>query len=261
MRSRSLLAGSVSCFAWLAGLASSQTSQISKKWELGRSLADQLEPLAQHVEHEDGRFEDLGYVQRTEDRVAAAAGVKPHEIRLTWGYEWYGFLLPQGVLYISVGLLERVSSEAELAGLLAHELAHGQYNLSGATQNAKLTAERFQQCALAAGYLPVPRNERESERLATKRAIGYMKASGYDPSALLDMFSKIAYEHPPWSKAIVAEDLLSMRVALEAEAEPVNGYSSDSSGFVNFHRTLPAEPRHSAPRITVEPELGRPVDH
>jgi hypothetical protein len=30
---------------------------------------------------------------------------------------------------------------------------------------------------------------RESERLATQRAIGYMKASHYDPFALLDLFS------------------------------------------------------------------------
>jgi predicted Zn-dependent protease len=247
MRVRSILAGTAVCLIWLAVPASSQTSQISKKWELGRSVADQLEPFAQRIEHRDGRFEDLGYVQQTEDRVAAAAGVKPHEIRLTWGYEWYGFLLPQGVLYISVGLLERVSSEAELVGFLAHELAHAQYNLPGAaTRNSSYTGERFQQCALAAGYLPVRRNARESERLATKRGIGYMKASGYDPSALLDVFSKIAYEHPPWSKAIVAEDLLSLRVALEAEVEPVDGYSIDSSGFATFHARLPAEPGHSA---------------
>jgi Zn-dependent protease with chaperone function len=158
MRFRSILAGSAACLVWLAVPASSQTSQVSKKWELGRSLADQLEPFAQHVEHKDGRFEDLGYVQQTEDRVAAAAGLKPHEIRLTWGYEWYGFLLPQGVLYISVGLLERVSSEAELAGLLAHELAHAQSNLPGVTPNPKLAVKRFQQCELAVGYLPVRRS-------------------------------------------------------------------------------------------------------
>lgn len=239
MRFRSILAGSAICLVWLAVPASSQTSQVSKKWELGRSPADQLEPFAQHVERKDGRFNDLGYVQRIEDRVAAAAGLKPHDIRLTWGHEWYAFLLPRGVLYISVGLLERVSGEAELAGLLAHELAHAQSNLPGAAQNAKLTVERFQQCALAAGYLPVPRDAHESERLATEQAIGYVKSTGYDPSALLDLFSKIAYEHPPWSKAIVAEDLLSLRVALEAEVEPVDGYSIDSSGFAVFHARLP----------------------
>ncbi len=121
--------------------------------------------------------------------------------------------------------------------------------------------KRFQQCELAVGYLPVRRSAGESERLATEQAIGYMKASGYDPSALLDLFSKIAYEHPPWSKAIVAEDLLSLRVALEAEAEPVNGYAIDGSGFAEFHGRLPAQPGRSTPTIMVEPELRRPFDH
>jgi len=57
-----------------------------------------------------------------------------------------------------------VSSEGELVALLAHELGH--------ELNPKATAEQFQQGALAAGYLPVQRDMRESERLATQRAIG-----------------------------------------------------------------------------------------
>src|SRR5262245_32239535 len=101
MRIRSIWAGSAMFFIVLAAPASSQTSQISKTWELGRhNLADQLELLAQNVEHKDGRFDDgVDYVQRIEDRVAAAAGVKPYEIRVTRSSEWYGFLIPQGVLY------------------------------------------------------------------------------------------------------------------------------------------------------------------
>ena len=72
MRIRSVLAGSAIFFMVLAAPANSQTSQISKRWELGHhSLAEQLELLAQNVEHKDGRFDDQGYVQRIEDRVAA----------------------------------------------------------------------------------------------------------------------------------------------------------------------------------------------
>jgi hypothetical protein len=145
-----------------------------------------------------------------------------------------------------------VSSEAELAGLLAHELSH--------EVSPKAPVERFQQCALAAGYLPVQRMPRESERLATQRAIGYMKASGYDPSALLDLFSKTSYEYRRWSKAIVAEDLLSLRVVLEAEAEPVGGYAIDGSGFVKFHARLPGAAVYGAPVIRITPDLRRPAD-
>ncbi|HEV2198503.1 MAG TPA: hypothetical protein VGR73_01685 [Bryobacteraceae bacterium] len=87
-----------------------------------------------------------------------------------------------------------------------------------------------------------------------------MKASGYDPSALLDLLSKVSYGHPPWSKAIVTEDLLNLRVALEAEAEPVDGYSIGGSEFAEFHRMLPAQPGRSAPAIIVKPELTRSPD-
>ena len=246
MRIQSLLAGNTILSLLLAAPASSQTSQISKRWEIGHhSLADQLESLAQHVERKDGRFDYDGvdYVQRIEDRVATTAGVKPYEIRVTRSNEWYGFLLPQRVLYISGGLLGRVSSEAELAGLLAHELAH--------EMNPKAPAARFQQCALAAGYLPVQHSPRESERLATQRAIGYMKASGYDPSALLDLFSKVSYEYRRWSKAIGAEDLLRLRVTLEAEAEPVGGYAIDDAAFVKFHARLPGAVVYGTPTIRI----------
>jgi hypothetical protein len=232
---------------------SSQTSQIGKTWEVGhRSVAGQLEPFVQRVEHKYQRFDfqELSYVQQTEDRIAAAAGVRPYEIRITGGSEWYGFLLPQRVLYINLGLLERISNEAELAGLLAHELGH----------EPKSTTEHFQQCVLAARYLPVHRSLRESERLATQRAIGYVKASHYDPSALLDLFSRVSYENHLWSKAIVAEDLLTLRVALEAEAEPLGGYAIDGAEFVRFHAKLAALLGHSAPRILVEPQLTRRPD-
>ena len=215
--------------------ANSPTSQVSKTWEVGRSRADQQDRLVQRIESK-GRvlereyyFAELNYLQQTEDRIAAAAGVKPQEIRVTGSSEWYAALLPQGVLYISVGLLDRVSSEAELLGLLAHELGH---------QSPNSTAEPFQQCALAVKYLPVQRNPREAERRATQRAIGYMKAARYDPLALLDLLSQISYENQRWSKAIVAEDLLSFRVALEAEAEPVDGYVTDDSKFAKFRASL-----------------------
>jgi hypothetical protein len=125
---------------------------------------------------------------------------------------------------------------------LAHELAH---------ENPKLAGGRFQQCALAAGYLPVQRSPRESERLATQRAIGYMKASGYDPSAMLDLFSQVSYEYQKWSKAIASEDLLRLRVALEVAAEPVGGYVVGDSEFAKFRARLPgAKP---IPLIIIRP--------
>jgi hypothetical protein len=62
--------------------------------------------LAGELERNDGRINDpaiVACVQRIANRLAG---------------------VPHGVLYISGALLERVESEAEIAGLLAHQLAH-----------------------------------------------------------------------------------------------------------------------------------------
>jgi hypothetical protein len=92
MRFRTILAGAV-CLLGLGFPASSQTSQVSKTWEVGRSRADQLDSLVQRIESKDRvlerqyYFSELNYLQQTEDRIAAASGVKPQEIRVTEGSE------------------------------------------------------------------------------------------------------------------------------------------------------------------------------
>jgi Peptidase family M48 len=248
MRFRMSFAGSAVCLIGLAFPASSQTSsasnptsQVSKTWEIGRGLAGQLDPFVRHVEHKDAPVEFLGdYVQRVEDRIAGAAGVKPNEIRITWGTEWYGFLVPDRRLYLSIGLLGRVSSEGELAGLLSHELAHA---------NPKLGVE-FQQCW-----------QRGIFRSSATRCIGRACDAAGDwlyegvrfRSLRLDVFSKIAYENQRWSKAIVAEDLLKLRVALEAEPEQAGGYVADSSEFAKFHDQVAGLLPHSSRTIVVGP--------
>lgn len=235
MRSVAIMTVNAACLVFLAAPAKSQTSQIGKKWEF-RSRAEQLAPFVDRVERKDVRappFAGLSYLQRLEDRIAAEASVKADEVRLTLGSEWYTFLLPQGVVEISGGLILRMANEAELAGLIAHQLGHvSRKNAAGRA--------RFQQCVLALGTLPVAMGEvsREAERQATRTAIGYLKEARYDPSKLLDVLSKLSYEKPIWGKAIVPEDLLSLRVVVEAQAEPQEGYVVDSTDFAKLRRDL-----------------------
>ncbi|MGA2588552.1 MAG: hypothetical protein ABSH32_01430, partial [Bryobacteraceae bacterium] len=72
---------------------------------------------------------------------------------------------------------------------------------------------------------------RNQEQRANAQALGYLKAAGYDPEGLLDLFSKLAYEHPAWAQAIVSEDLLSQRSAIESEEPPPGGYRVNTSEF------------------------------
>jgi predicted Zn-dependent protease len=214
--------------------SSGGSTQIGKEWELGSRPGRDLE-------QSDGKIDDptiIRYLQRLENKLASAVGVPPAEVRITRSSDLYVSMPAEGVLYISGGLLRRIENEAELAGLLAHELAHAQAERA-ATPERQGTGTVRVGCVLQSKLAPAGNeNARERELQATTAAIGYLKAAGYDPASVLDLFSKLAYEHPVWAKAIVPEDLLALRVKTEAEGMPAGGYRVGSSEFVQAHAML-----------------------
>ena len=81
-----------------------------------------------------------------------------------------------------------------------------------------------------------------------------------DPAGVLDLFSKLAYEHPAWANAIVPKDLLELRVRTEAEDVPQGGYRIESSEFHQQHAMLEMALRHDAtkgPSLVSRPLLSR----
>lgn len=252
MRRQCLLIGSVAFVAAFASSArcqifppQSSSSQVGKEWTLSQHLA-------QDLEKKDGKIDDatiVGYLQRIENRITLAIGAKPFEVRLTRSSDQYASLLPNGVLYISGGLFERIENEAELAGFLSHQLAHIEQKTTEARQPA---------CILAS---QVGRSEekRDLELQATAAAIKHLRAAGYEPSAVLDLFSKLAYEHPVWAKAILPEHLLNLRVTLATDTPPSAGYLIDSSEFIQQHAKLLAVLGHSSPEKRLKtPSLASP---
>lgn len=110
------------------------------------------------------------------------------------------FALPGGKVFISEGLLARLGDEAQLAGVLGHEIGHvtarhvderisqaaalelGISVLGAATESqlAQLGGQLFGQ-----GYLL--RFGRSQELEADAQGLKYMTYAGYDPAALLDV--------------------------------------------------------------------------
>jgi len=110
------------------------------------------------------------------------------------------FAAPGGYVYVSRGLLPYLDSEAELAGVLGHEIAHvtarhhgRQKTASVASQIAAIStyiltgssdladASSMYGAELISGY------GREMELEADGLGAEYMHRSGYDPGALLDV--------------------------------------------------------------------------
>jgi len=172
-----------------------------------------------------GEVPDLelqGYVQGVGLRVAQAGPrtVFDYQFRVANDPAPSAFALPGGYVVITRGLLAELQNEAQLAALLAHQVAHittghaaqelkrgpaarlasAVLDGDGRAVNAPLRALLTGQLG---GLLLENSFSREQEREAARLGIDYMVAAGYDPSGLIRLgeilSSKFDQEqHPAW---------------------------------------------------------------
>ena len=117
--------------------------------------------------------------------------------------------LPGGYVFVNAGLIEFAADESELAGVLAHEIAHvaarhGTRSVSRA-QTANLIASIFigamgdkAQAVYAGASLVLPMTflkfSRSFEKQADFLGIQYLYAAGYDPLAMVQFFERLSAE-------------------------------------------------------------------
>ena len=114
------------------------------------------------------------------------------------------FAIPGGYVYVYSGLLKAADNEAELAGVMAHEIGHvvgrhsanqlaAQYGIELLTQLAlgEEAGKLGEMAAGLAGAGTLARFSRDDEREADEYGFKYMAACGYDPRALLAFFTKL----------------------------------------------------------------------
>lgn len=119
------------------------------------------------------------------------------------------FALPGGYIYISRGLLALAENEAEVAGVLAHELGHINALHHGRRQGSETIAGLLiAGVGIAAGVAGVGSNQigqlgsavaqgvlrgysREHELESDRLALRYMSRAGYDPRAMVDFLKKM----------------------------------------------------------------------
>lgn len=88
-------------------------------------------------------------------------------------------------VYVTRGLLAHLESEAELAAVLAHEIAHVR---AGHTARSLL---RVVEDAPASDAVADVALERDEERQADRLGVELLTAAGYDPRAMLDMLKHL----------------------------------------------------------------------
>ncbi len=140
----------------------------------------------------------------------------PFTIKVIDSDEINAFALPGGFFYVNSGLILRADEEAELAGVMGHEIAHvaARHGTKNATKGELMQLATIPVMILVpygmAGYgiyeglnLAIPMSylkfSRDDEREADYLGLQYMYKAGYDPNAFVSFFEKIEAEerrHP-----------------------------------------------------------------
>jgi predicted Zn-dependent protease len=186
------------------GIIAKMSGSTEKEVRQGREAAAEVDRQAKFID--DPLITE--YVNRVGQNIVLHSDAKvPFTIKVIDSDEVNAFALPGGFFYVNKGLLLAADNEAELAGVMAHEIAHvaarhAVENQTKATllEYAALGGSIFlggipgmiYQNTAGIGLLGIfMKFSRGAEEEADKLGVQYMYAAGYDPGAMATMFEKL----------------------------------------------------------------------
>lgn len=176
---------------------------LDKEMDLGREVSEEAEQELRIV----GDPVISEYVNRLGQNLVRNSDAKvPFTIKVVDASEVNAFALPGGYFYVNTGLILAAENEAELAGVMAHEIAH--VAARHATHNMS-RRDLFNLCSLPAVFVAGPigmavreasevalpmsfmKFSRDAEREADLLGMQYAYATGYDPAAMVNFFERM----------------------------------------------------------------------
>jgi predicted Zn-dependent protease len=187
-----------------SGIIAKMSGSIEKEVRLGREAAAEVDRQAKFVD--DPMITE--YVNRVGQNIVLHSDSKvPFTIKVIDSDEVNAFALPGGFFYVNKGLLLAADNEAELAGVMAHEIAHvaARHAVENQTKASLLEYAAIggsiflggipgmiYQNTAGIGLLGIfMKFSRSAEEEADKLGVQYMYAAGYDPGAMATMFEKL----------------------------------------------------------------------
>src|SRR6266571_4517546 len=176
---------------------------IEKEIALGKQLAEEVRRQSKLVD--DPIIGE--YVNRLGQNLVRNSDAKvPFTFQIVEGEQLNAFALPGGFVFVNTGLIEATETEAELAGALAHEIAHvaARHITRQATRGQIVNyatiplimmggwvgpaARQGAGLAIPLGFLSF---SRAFESEADMYGLQYMYKAGYDPTASIDLFERM----------------------------------------------------------------------
>ncbi len=176
---------------------------LEKEIGIGKGYASQIDQTARMVQ--DPVVNE--YVNRIGQNLVRNSDARvPFTIKVIDSDEINAFALPGGFFYVNSGLILAADEEAELAGVMAHEIAHvaARHQTRGITRGNWLNLASLPLIFVGGGLgygirqaagLAVPLTfltfSRGFEREADCLGVQYLYATGYDPQATVQFFEKL----------------------------------------------------------------------
>lgn len=242
---------------------------LEREVELGRKMAADVERQARLLDDPVV----VEYVNRLSQNLVRNSDARvPFTVKVVDSHEINAFALPGGFLFVNTGMIMRTQTEAELAGVLAHEIAHvaARHGTKQATRR-EIVNYVSMPLVLVGGWfgysvrqlagLAVPMGftqfTRGMERQADTLGLQYLYRSGYDPLAFVDFFERMGSleksrpglvrrmfsSHP-----MTADRIRSAQKQIQRHLESRASYVVDTSEFESIRARLaqledPAVPR------------------
>lgn len=243
--------------------------------ELGREASREVEKEAPLLH--DTRVDH--YLQRLGAKLAARslAPDYPYSFQAVNSHAINAFALPGGPVFINRGIIENADDEAQLAGVMAHEithvaLRHGTNQLSKAMPAALLgqllagaiggggLAGQLAQMGIGLGINSVLlKYSRDAERQADLGGAQILYDTGYNPHAMTQFFEKIKRQSSGGLPEFFSShpDPGNREKAVETEVRRMGDrrdFVNDSAEFREIKRYVQSLPR--APKAGVQPTRG-----
>jgi len=219
---------------------------IDREIALGHQLSAEVEQSAKLVT--DPVINE--YINRIGQNLVRNSDARvPFTIKVLDTDEVNAFALPGGFFYVNSGLILAADDEAELAGVMAHEIAH--VAARHATKNMTRAqiwnmasvplifiggpiAYAISEVASIAIPMTYLKFSRDAEREADLLGLEYDYAAGYDPHAFVEFFEKLNVDgkkkHSALAKAFATHPMNADRI--KAAQDEIRKYLPDRPEYV-----------------------------